>query len=168
MFDTHIVSDGICRWGRRTLRARRTLGSKGPESWGKQTSILALTTAKPSWQTLLRRPGMGVEPRITCRDTDTDRLLAGSETMPQCCVRQWQKQPGERRFLFLPPACIRWWLEKFAVWTRPLLLPMNHAGDCFPKVTKIRGKILFAVQWCSVDLAESLASSLKISGAGRC
>lgn len=40
-------------------------GSDGPEGCRRQTSTLALTTAKPSWQMLLKRPETGVEPRIT-------------------------------------------------------------------------------------------------------
>lgn len=41
-------------------------GSDGPEGCGRQTFTLAVTTAKPSWQMLLKMPpGTGVEPRTT-------------------------------------------------------------------------------------------------------
>lgn len=142
-------------------------GSEDPENRERQTSVFALTIAKLSWQTLLKTPGMGVEPRITCMDTNMDRLPAGSKTVPLHCVPQWQKQSRQRIFLFLSPAYV-WCLEKFAALTWPLVIVVNNASGCFSEVTKIRAKILFTVQWHSVELAGSLASSLKTSGAGCC
>lgn len=38
------------------------------------------------------------------------------------------------------------------------MIAVNHAGDHIPKVTKITIKILFAIQRCSVEAAENLAS----------
>lgn len=114
--------------------------------------------------TNLKRPGMGGEHRITCMGADRDRLLAGSEKSatllcPTTTQTTWTK--------ISPPASslCKTTCRKICCLNSASDVALNHAGGCFPKVTKI---ILFAAQRCSVAFAESLVSSLKISGAGHC